>query len=242
MKLETREIFCRSSLQVRETGTGRTISGYAILFNKESVHMWDDDDEYAVEVISPSAITKEFLDKCDIKMTMYHNREKLLARSNRGNGTLQYKVDATGVFFTFEAPKTNDGDAAVELVKRGDIAGCSFAFRTHYWDESFVKRTVSKDGKKTKITYTVNKVTDILDFTLAGDPAYPQTSVSAREWERRRGGSSHSSVKWQNLVKLYRAQGMSEQQIERKRAELQGSPRAGRLAKKANINKLRNIL
>ena len=40
--------------------------------------MWDDDDEYAVEVISPSAITKEFLDKCDIKMTMYHNREKLL--------------------------------------------------------------------------------------------------------------------------------------------------------------------
>ena len=204
--------------------------------------MWDDDDEYAVEVISPSAITKEFLDKCDIKMTMYHNREKLLARSNRGNGTLQYKVDATGVFFTFEAPKTNDGDAAVELVKRGDIAGCSFAFRTHYWDESFVKRTVSKDGKKTKITYTVNKVTDILDFTLAGDPAYPQTSVSAREWERRRGGSSHSSVKWQNLVKLYRASGMTDAQIAQKRAELQGSPRAGRLAKKANINKLRNIL
>lgn len=242
MKTETREIFCRSSLQVRETGTGRTISGYAILFNKESVHMWDDDDEYAVEVISPSAITKELLDQCDIKMTMYHNREKLLARSNRGKGTLQYRVDNTGVFFSFVAPHTNDGDAAVELVKRGDIAGCSFAFRTHYYDEGFVKRTVSKVGKKTKITYTVLKVTDILDFTLAGDPAYPQTSVSAREWERRRGGSSHTSAKWQNLVKLYRAQGMSEQQIERKRAELQGSPRAGRLAKKENINKLRNIL
>ena len=241
MKIQTREIFCRSSLQVRETGTGRTISGYAILFNKESVHMWDDDDEYAVEVISPSAITKELLDQCDVKMTMFHNREKLLARSNRGNGTLQYKVDNTGVFFSFEAPKTNDGDAAVELVKRGDIAGCSFAFRTHYWDEGFVKRTVSKDGKKTKITYTVTKITDILDFTLAGDPAYPQTSVSAREWERRRGGSSHTSAKWQNLVKLYRAQGMSEQQIERKRAELQGSPRAGRLAKKENVKRLLNV-
>ena len=241
MEKEIREIFSRSNLQVRETGTGRTISGYAILFNKESVHMWDDDDQYAVEVIAPSAITKEFLDKCDIKMTIFHNREKLLARSNGGKGTLQYRVDATGVFFSFEAPKTNDGDAAVELVKRGDIAGCSFAFRTHYWDEGFVKRTVSKDGKKTKITYTVNKITDILDFTLAGDPAYPQTSVSAREWERRRGGSSHTSAKWQNLVKLYRAQGMSEQQIAQKRAELQGSPRAGRLAKKENVNRLRNV-
>lgn len=241
MEKEIREIFSRSNLQVRETGTGRTISGYAILFNKESVHMWDDDDEYAVEVISPSAITKELLDNCDIKMTIFHNREKLLARSNRGKGTLQYRVDNTGVFFSFEAPKTNDGDAAVELVKRGDIAGCSFAFRTNYWDESFVKRTVSKDGKKTKITYTVTKITDILDFTLAGDPAYPQTSVSAREWERRRGGSSHTRAKWQNLEKLYRAQGMTDAQIALKRAELQGSPRAGRLAKKENINKLLNI-
>ena len=145
--------------------------------------MWDDDDEYAVEVISPSAITKEFLDKCDIKMTMYHNREKLLARSNRGKGTLQYKVDNTGVFFSFVAPHTNDGDAAVELVKRGDIAGCSFAFRTHYWDEGFVTRSVEKDGEKTKITYTVNAVTDVRDFTLAADPAYPDTEVDVRERE-----------------------------------------------------------
>ena len=100
---------------------------------------------------------------------------------------------------------------------------------------------MTKIGKKTKITYTVLKVTDILDFTLAGDPAYPQTSVSAREWERRRGGSSHTRTKWHNLEKLYCAQGMSEQQIAQKRAELQGSPRAGRLAKKENINKLLNI-
>ena len=203
--------------------------------------MWDDEDEYAVEVISPSAITKEFLDNCDIKMTMYHNREKLLARSNRGKGTLQYRVDNTGVFFSFVAPHTNDGDAAVELVKRGDIAGCSFAFRTHYYNEGFVKRTFSKVGDKTKITYTVNKITDILDFTLAGDPAYPQTSVSAREWERS-GGSSHTRAKWHNLEKLYRASGMSDAQIAQKRAELQGSPRAGRLAKKENINKLRKLL
>lgn len=242
MEQEIREIFSRAPLHVRQTGGGRTIYGYAILFNKESVHMWDYDDEYAVEIISPTAITKELLDRCDIKMTMYHNREKLLARSVNGEGTLKYSVDDKGVAFEFEAPRTPDGDTALELVKRGDIAGCSFAFRTSYNDSAYVRHTTGKVGAKTKHIYTVLTVTDVRDFTLAGDPAYPQTSVSAREWERRRGGSSHTSAKWHNLEKLYRAQGMSEQQIEQKRAELQGSPRAGRLAKKANINKLRNIL
>ncbi len=184
-ELRERTVFC-GGLKLRENPDGsdsRTLVGRAILFNKESVHMWDDEDEYAVEVISPSAITKEFLDQCDIKMTMYHNREKLLARSRNGEGTLKYDVDAEGVTFEFEVPDTVDGNTALELVKRGDIAGCSFAFRTHYWDEGFVTRSVEKDGERTKITYTVNAVTDVRDFTLAADPAYPDTEVDVRERE-----------------------------------------------------------
>ena len=105
-ELRERTVFC-GGLKLRENPDGsesRTLVGRAILFNKESVHMWDDEDEYAVEVISPSAITKEFLDQCDIKMTMYHNREKLLARSRNGEGTLKYDVDAEGVTFEFEVP------------------------------------------------------------------------------------------------------------------------------------------
>ena len=184
-ELREREVFC-GGLKLRENSDGsesRTLFGYAILFNKESVHMWDNDDEYAVEIISPTAITKEFLDQCDIKMTMYHNREKLLARSVNGSGTLKYSVDDKGVAFEFELPHTVDGDTALELVKRSDITGCSFAFRTYYWDEGFVSRTVVKDGEKTKITYTVNHVTDVRDFTLAADPYYPDTEVDIRERE-----------------------------------------------------------
>ena len=59
----------------------------------------------------------------DIKMTMYHNREKILACSTNGEGTLKLTVDDVGVKYSFEAPNTVDGDTALELVKRGWYIG-----------------------------------------------------------------------------------------------------------------------
>jgi len=177
-----------TELYVREAGEGeaasRTIVGRAILFNTPSAPLWSDDEEEAREIIAPEAITKELLDGCDIKFTMFHDRQLILARSNKGTGTLSYTVDDKGVAFEFEAPNTVDGDKALELVKRGDLAGCSFAFSTHYWDESFVSRTVEVRDGRAYITYTVKAVTGVYDMTLAADPAYPDTSVEAREFAR----------------------------------------------------------
>ena len=177
-----------TELHVREAGEGetasRTIVGRAILFNTPSAPLWSDDEEEAREIIAPEAITKELLDGCDIKFTMFHDRQLILARSNKGTGTLSYTVDDKGVAFEFEAPNTVDGDKALELVKRGDLAGCSFAFSTHYWDESFVSRTVEVRDGRAYITYTVKAVTGVYDMTLAADPAYPDTSVEAREFAR----------------------------------------------------------
>ena len=177
-----------TELHVREAGEGeaasRTIVGRAILFNTPSAPLWSDEDEEAREIIAPEAITKELLDGCDIKFTMFHDRQLILARSNKGTGTLSYTVDNKGVAFEFEAPNTVDGDKALELVKRGDLAGCSFAFSTHYWDESFVSRTVEVRDGRAYITYTVKAVTGVYDMTLAADPAYPDTSVEAREFAR----------------------------------------------------------
>jgi hypothetical protein len=177
-----------TELHVREAGEGeaasRTIVGRAILFNTPSAPLWSDEDEEAREIIAPEAITKELLDGCDIKFTMFHDRQLILARSNKGTGTLSYTVDDKGVAFEFEAPNTVDGDKALELVKRGDLAGCSFAFSTHYWDESFVSRTVEVRDGRAYITYTVKAVTGVYDMTLAADPAYPDTSVEAREFAR----------------------------------------------------------
>lgn len=122
------------------------------------------------------------MDSCDIKFTMYHDRQMILGRSNKGTGTLEYFVDEKGVGFNLELPKSPNGDEALELVRRGDISGCSFAFTTRYWDSDFVERSVKVVNGSSQITYTVKAVTGIYDFTLAADPAYPDTSVEAREF------------------------------------------------------------
>jgi hypothetical protein len=176
-----------ADIHVREGADGaasRTITGYAILFNTESAPLWSDEDSEAREIIDPAAITKELLDGCDIKFTMFHNRQLILARSKEGSGTLSYAVDDKGVQFEFDAPNTADGDKALELVRRGDIAGCSFAFTTRYWDSEFVERTAKVVNGTTMITYRVKMVTGVYDMTLAADPAYPDTSVEAREFAK----------------------------------------------------------
>lgn len=182
-----RTLHTASDLRVREAAEGqgesRTITGYAILFGVRSAPFYDYDGEVGYEVIAPTAITKELLDGCDIKMTMFHNRQLILARSKNGEGTLSYSVDDKGVAFEFEAPHTTDGDKALELVRRGDISGCSFAFTTHYYDSAFVSREVTTEGGKTVITHVVKTITGVYDFTLAADPAYPDTNCEAQARE-----------------------------------------------------------
>jgi HK97 family phage prohead protease len=181
-----RQMFTPANLHVREAAEGeapsRTVEGYAILFNVPSAPLWADEDSEAREVIAPGAVTKELLDGCDIKMTMFHNRQLLLARSNKGEGTLTYVVDDKGVQFSFDAPNTADGDKVLELVRRGDLGGCSFAFTTRYYDDACVERSTKVVNGTTMITYTVKAVTGVYDFTITDNPAYPETSVEAREF------------------------------------------------------------
>lgn len=183
MKKEIYRVLTPLALSVRESegGSSRTITGCAILFETPSETLWQTEKEDVREVIGREAITKDFLDEQDIKMTMFHDRELILARSNKGAGTLQYSVNETGVYFSFEAPHTTDGDKAVELVKRGDISGCSFAFSTHYYDPEYVECSKETTDGRTQTTYRVKKMTGVYDFTLAADPAYIATSVEARE-------------------------------------------------------------
>lgn len=165
---------------IREVAEGevqsRTIEGYAIIFDVESRILKDIDGlPYYREIIEPGAITEERLKEMDIKMTMFHNREKILARSRNGEGTLKLSVDDVGVKYSFEAPNTVDGDTAIELVKRGDLSGSSFIFWVGMND---LTREKGKDGI---FIHRVKNIQRIDDMTIAADPAYEQTSVAARE-------------------------------------------------------------
>ena len=173
-------------------GESRTIEGYAIVFGVESRILYDCWDNYR-EIIEPGAITEERLKEMDIKMTMYHNREKILARSTNGEGTLKLTVDDVGVKYSFEAPNTVDGDTALELVKRGDLSGSSFMFWTDERNVSYERRS---DDIMLRRVKTIGM---IYDMTIAADPAYEQTTVAAREAYSRLNKSEEKkpiSAKW----------------------------------------------
>lgn len=165
--------------RIREAAEGqkssRTIEGYAIVFGVESRMLVDYWEDYR-EIIEKGAITEEDLNRMDIKMTLWHNREKLLARSNQGNGTLKLTVDETGVKYSFEAPETPDGNTALELVKRGDLSGSSFT----YWSDEKSSVRYTKDGEGVLLRH-VNRIDEVYEMTIASDPAYVETSVTARE-------------------------------------------------------------
>lgn len=178
-----------ADLHIREAAGGeqsRTIEGYALKFGVRSrllCDWWD----YYYEVLEPGCVTREMLDRQDIKLTMFHDRQLILARSNKGTGTLNYEVDAVGVRFWAEMPRTVDGDKALELVQRGDIAGCSFCYST---DEGDSENAVSYERLKEKtesgediLLRHVKRIDNVYDFTLATDPAFEQTTVSRREVE-----------------------------------------------------------
>lgn len=183
-KIIQREMLTPCTVKVRDAGDGtesRTIEGRAIVFNTPSAPLYQDEESEVREVISPDAVTQELLDESDIKFTMFHDRQLILARSNKGSGTLKYSRSDEGVDFSFDAPHTVDGDKALELVRRGDIQGCSFMFSTYYFDPEYVNRKDEKEGEETITTFTVNKIIGLHDMTLAADPAYPATTVDVRE-------------------------------------------------------------
>lgn len=158
----------------------RIIEGYAIVFNKRSEVMLDWSAEHGwrkfVEVIDPSALRTADLLNYDIRALVEHNRERLLARSNKGKGSLELTVDEHGLHYRFEAPKTADGDYAVEMVSRGDISGSSFAFRAQ--DEEW--------RKEDKLwVRTIKSFATLRDVTITTDPAYTETEVSVRSLEER---------------------------------------------------------
>lgn len=184
-----RTIAIVSGLRIREATNGaesRTIEGYALKFGVRSRLLCDWWNNY-YEVLEPGCVTREMLDKQDIKLTMFHDRQLVLARSNKGNGTLSYEVDKVGVKFWAEMPHTVDGDKALELVSRGDIAGCSFIYSTDEGDSenavSYERLDEKGDDGEDILLRHVKRIDNVYDFTITTDPAYEQTDVSKREVE-----------------------------------------------------------
>jgi phage head maturation protease len=79
---------------------------------------------------------------------------------------------------------TNAANDTLELIKRGDISGMSFAFEDDEEDTengvSYERTNEIEDGKEVWLRH-VKRITGLYDVSIVTHPAYEQTSVYTRE-------------------------------------------------------------
>ena len=177
-------------LHVRETEDGqqsRTIEGKPIVFGVRSVNLtpWSDTRE-VYEVLEPGCITNELLQRSDVILNLNHSSmvPDVLGRCKNGNGTLSLRLAGDHIECRCALPNTNNANDALELMRRGDISGMSFAFQDDYQDSengvSYERTAETHDGKEVWLRH-VKRITGLYDVAIVTHPAYEQTSVATRE-------------------------------------------------------------
>jgi len=179
-------------LKVREAGEGkqsRTIEGTPIVFGVRSVNLTPWSETRAVyEVLEKGCITPELLQRSDVILNLNHSDKvpDVLGRfRNTDKDTLQLTLNEDNMECRCDMPNTNNANDTLELMKRGDITGMSFAFSDDYQDSEngvSYERTDEKteDGKEVWLRH-VKRITGLYDVSIVTHPAYDQTSVGTRE-------------------------------------------------------------
>lgn len=169
-KTEIREL-ATNDIEVREDEDGnRTLIGYAVKWEKKS-HVLGYFYKFR-EQIKKGAFADSLQDD-DQRFLWSHDTSKVLGRTK--NSTLRLREDDVGLRVELDLPKTTLGNDAYESIKRGDVDGMSFGFNVesdeiHEPDDDIPLRTVTKAR--------------LLEVSAVAFPAYPDSEVSARGFDR----------------------------------------------------------
>ena len=178
-------------LQVREDENGqqsREVNGRAIVFGVRSVNLtpWSS-TRVVYEVLEPGCLTQELLNRSDVVYNLNHNSNvtNVLGRfRNTEKDTLKLELRADGVYNRCDLPNTTAANDTLELIKRGDISGQSFAFEDDWEDTengvSYERTAETVDGKEVWLRH-VKRITALYDVSIVTHPAYEQTNVGTRE-------------------------------------------------------------
>jgi len=163
---EIRSITIPAKVELREDGEPQSISGYAIVYNKDSGDMG------FVERVAPGAAT-EALKRSDIYGFKNHNPDIIFGRQGV-NMTL--KEDKGGVAYVATPIDTRGFKDTADEIRAGLLTGQSFGFTilSDEWsdlDKPTPKRTITEIG-------------EIFDVGPVAFPAYPDTTVALRSLEK----------------------------------------------------------
>lgn len=165
MSLETRTLI--RTPDVRATAKGRTVGGYAAVFNSRA-----NIGGYFEEIIAPGAFDDALMQ--DVRALVDHDTGRVIGRTKAG--TLRMKQDDTGLAVEIDLPDTSDGRDLATLIERGDVSGMSFGFvvTKETWDET------------TEPPMRTIQALDLREVSVVAFPAYDDTSIAMRSLEKVR--------------------------------------------------------
>src|SRR2546429_1600764 len=180
--LENRRLL-KTEVRASKVGDKKRLGGYAAKYGVRS-HVIGNQFR---EVINSGAFDRVLRSNPDTVALINHNTNLVLGRTT--SGTLRLLSDAVGLAFDLDLPNTSYANDLYASVQRGDINGCSFGFRVnpdssyfdHYDDEP---EENPDDGDTRRLPLRViNDFNALIDISIVTTPAYPETSVDARELE-----------------------------------------------------------
>ena len=157
----TLEIRSGQSLQASQ---GRLI-GYAAVFDALSLDLGG-----FREIVKPGAFKRSLADSSHVRALYNHNADQVLGRV--GSRSLRLQEDDKGLRFELDLPPTTYAKDLEALVERGDVSGCSFAFRVLDGGE----RWTTRNGETIRELSSV----ELSEITITASPAYPDTTVAKR--------------------------------------------------------------
>jgi len=163
MKKTERRTFTVRNIETREAEDGTMrMAGYAAVFNEPSLPL------PFIERIAPGAFSKTLKETPDVRLLANHEG---LPMARTKNGTMRLYEDETGLYFEAELANTQEARDLYTLVARGDVDQMSFAFRV-------IRQKYNEDRSERLLTEVSLADGDVSIVTY---PAYPTTSVEARE-------------------------------------------------------------
>ena len=186
-----------ATFEVRaEEGNSRHVVGYASVFDSPSAGM------RFREIIKPGAFDGVIM-ASDVLALLNHDISRgVLARSNRGEGSLKLSVDDTGLKYELDAPNFALGDELIEGIRRGDIRASSFSFTVK--EERWEKQA---DGSY--IRY-IDKIDRLYDVSPVYQPAYEATTCDLRGLETAK---AEAKAKAEELAAEEKRQAMAAQKV-----------------------------
>lgn len=165
--------------------TGRTLSGYAIIFHEPA------NLGAFTEIVEPGAVDRTLREQLDVRALADHDATARGVLGRVSAGTLRLAKDARGLRFEVDLPDTSVGRDLLESVTRRDVRGASFRFEVI---KPGGERWEQRSGVLTR------RLTDlrIPEISIAAFPVYVGTedvAVAMRSWQGAQPRTGRS-IRW----------------------------------------------